>query len=602
VSSINRKSHCLNREKTVTIPRKIIFVDTEAHCEEQPNGDNKQYLRLGWGAFYQPRHGRHKERTDWFYFQNAAEFWAFVESHTTAKTKLWVIAHNMNYDFTILHGWRYLKLMTYKLKFFHNSGTTTIISVRKKGGSIVFLDSMNWFPESLEKCGQRLKIPKVDVDFNNCTDEALSKHCKRDVEILLAVIKDFIQFLKDHHISRLCYTRASVAMAAYLLNYYDHKIYIHNNQEAVDLERASYRGGRTECFYLGELVDGPYNILDVNSLYPSIMVDNPYPVKYEKILKESTPSELSALLENYSCISTVFVNTPEPVYAVKQARTIFPVGRFWVTLCTPELKYALENNHVLSVGRTVVYKQARIFKRFINRVYALRQDFKTAGNESYDVLCKYILNSLYGKFGQKADIWKKIGKAPNEPDRVEVVYYPEQNKRGMLRYLLGEVWKLEGYEEAFNSFPAISSHVTAYGRMYLYDLMKVAGQGNYYYCDTDSLIVNTEGLCNLKSRLNNIKLGALKVQEVTASLNIKGLKDYITDAKTVIKGVRRNAVEIESGVYKQELWPSIKGMLREPNPDFYTVKTVTKTLRREYTKGIVTESGWIVPFDFESLL
>jgi len=488
--------------------------------------------------------------------------------------------------------------MGYKLKFFHNNGVTCIISVKKKGSSIVFLDSMNWFPESLEKCGNRLGIPKITVDFENCTDELLSLHCKRDVEILLAVMKDFIAFLTSNHISRLCYTRASVAMAAYLLNHYDRTIFIHNNKEAIDLERASYRGGRTECFYLGELTDGPYYILDVNSLYPAVMVDNSYPVKYKKIHSSLRVGELERMLKTRSCISTVLVNTPEPVYAVKQDRTVFPVGRFWVTLCTPELKYALEHKHLITVGQTVEYKQAPIFTRFVNRMYALRQKFKADGNDSYQTLCKYILNSLYGKWGQKADIWEKLGPAPDEPDRVEVVYYPDENRRGLLRYLLGECWELVGYEEGYNSFPGISSHVTAYGRMFLYNLMKVAEWGNYFYCDTDSLIVNEAGLCNLKSACDDIKLGSLKVQETTNCLHIKGLKDYVTDEKTVIKGIRRNAVETSVGVYKQEQWPSLKGMLRSGLTDGYTVKTITKTLHRGYTKGNVSEDGWIVPFDY----
>ena len=599
MSSIDRKPHSLNREKTLAIPRSMILVDTESTCEVLPNGDNFQKLRLGWGVYYQPKYGRHLERKDWFHFDDCKSFWSMVESHTARKTKLWVIAHNLNYDFTILQGWKYLKMLGYKLKFFHNSGVTSIISVRKKGSSIVFLDSMNWFPESLEKCGARLGIPKINVDFDNCTDEQLSMHCKRDVEILLGVIKDFIGFLTSNHISRLCYTRASVAMAAYLLNYYDHKIYIHNNEQAIEIERQSYRGGRTECFYLGELKDGPYYILDVNSLYPSIMVDNPYPVKYKKILHESTPAELTTLLEKYSCIAQVRINTDEPVYAMKQDRTVFPVGVFWVTLCTAELKYALEHNHIVEVGNMVVYEQAHIFTRFVNRMYSLRQKFKTDGNESYDVLCKYILNSLYGKFGQKADVWEKIGKAPDEADRVEVVYYPSENRRGMIRYLLGEVWELVGYEEAFNSFPAISSEVTAYARMYLYSIMKQAGRGNYFYCDTDSLIVNEVGLCKLKSYCHDTKLGSLKVQETSSEICIKGLKDYETDSKTVIKGIRRNAVEIGTGVFQQEQWPSLKGMLRSGQSDGYTVKTIVKTLRRAYTKGVVRQTGWVDPFDFQ---
>jgi len=207
-----------------------------------------------------------------------------------------------------------------------------------------------------------------------------------------------------------------------------------------------------------------------------------------------------------------------------------------------------------------------------------------------------LLNSLYGKFGQKAEVWEKIGDAPDERDRTEQVYLPDLNRRGMIRYLLGEVWQLTGYEECFNSFPGIAATVTGYARMYLYDLMKTAGAGNYYYCDTDSLIVNKQGFDNLKSRIDETKLGKLKLEAETKWLDIRGLKDYSIDGKTVIKGVSKKAHKIDSTHYQQQQWPSLRGILKSDNSGSYTVKQVTKTLSRKYTKGIVNPNGWTVPF------
>ncbi|GAH61470.1 unnamed protein product, partial [marine sediment metagenome] len=166
-----------------------------------------------------------------------------------------------------------------------------------------------------------------------------------------------------------------------------------------------------------------------------------------------------------------------------------------------------------------------------------------------------------------------------------------------------EVWELTGWEECFNSFPAIAAQVTAYGRLYLWQLMKQAGAGNYFYCDTDSLIVNEVGLCNLKSLLNDTSLGCLKVQETTDRLIIRGLKDYSTGSKQVVKGIRKNAVETSPGVYSQELWPSLKGLLREGNANTYTVKQQTKVLNRKYTKGTINPDGTIDPlnlYEFDS--
>ncbi|GAJ19388.1 unnamed protein product, partial [marine sediment metagenome] len=201
----------------------------------------------------------------------------------------------------------------FKLKFFHNEGTCSIISVRGRFGSIVFLDIMNWFVESLARTGQRIGIPKLKIDFETCSDSFLSAYCKRDVEIELENFKRFIKFLEDNSVSRLCYTRASTAMAAYLLRHYQKRIYIHNNKEAIDLERDSYRGGRTECFYLGELKDETYYILDVNSLYPFVMRNNLYPVKYEKIAHKPTLSVISRSLKDKSVVARALIETDEPV-------------------------------------------------------------------------------------------------------------------------------------------------------------------------------------------------------------------------------------------------------------------------------------------------
>jgi len=596
MSSIDRKAHCLIKGKTLSIPRHVIIFDTETTSTDLPNGETKQELKLGWAVYRRSAHGRHLAVENWHFFTTAESFWHFVESVITPKQRLWIIARNMPFDFTIVKGWHFLRRAGYKLKFFHNAGLTTIITVQKSNASIVFIDSLNWFRESLAKTGERIGIPKLKIDFDTCTDSFLSTYCKRDVEIELANFKLFVKFLHGNHISRLTYTIGSTAMAAYLLNHYHKTIYIHNNKEALDLERASYRGGRVECFYIGELNDGKYHVLDVNSLYPFVMRNNLYPCKYKEISHKVTPSILRQLLQTFSVIAKVLIDTPFPAYAVKRERTIFPIGRFWVSLTTPELKFALDNSHILKIDWAVIYHQAPLFKTYVDKFYALRQDFKSAGVSEYEEICKLLLNSLYGKFGQKADIWEKIGLCPDEPDRVEVCYKAGSNRPYKIRYLLGEIFESTGTVEAFNSFPAISSHVTAYARMYFYQIMNIAKTPNYFYCDTDSLIVNETGFSNLYPLLNKTKLGYLKLEESTSFVNIRGLKDYSTASKTVLKGIRKSAVQVSPMVYSQERWPSFKGLLRSLDVNTYTISTITKTLSRIYTKGTVLSSGFVRPF------
>ena len=150
MSSIKRKPHILKSEKSMAIPRHMIFFDTETYPEKVGEYSITQRLRLGWACYYQRAYGRHTEKLQWFYFETHIAFWQFVFDHTGKKIKLWCIARNLTFDFTVLKGWKHLRKVGYKLKFFHNQGTCNIISVRAKSNSIVFLDSMNWFVESLE--------------------------------------------------------------------------------------------------------------------------------------------------------------------------------------------------------------------------------------------------------------------------------------------------------------------------------------------------------------------------------------------------------------------------------------------------------------------
>lgn len=580
----------------MALPRHLLFVDTETAYSESPDHIVSHKLRLGWVCYWRRSYGRHVDKIEWLYFETAKAFWQFVFSKATDKIKLWVIARNLVFDFTIVDGWRKLRQAGYKLRFFYSFGSTSLISVRKPKSSIMFVDSMNWFRESLAATGQRIGLAKMKIDFDTCSKAELKAYCRNDVKIELENFQEFIRFMEKNQIGKLSYTIASTAMNAYLFSSYKHKIYIHNNKEAIDLERESYKGGRVECFQIGDLRGETFHILDVNSLYPFVMTNNLYPVKYVSIRHDIGVDELADQLQNYAAIAWVRILTTKPVYAVKQDRTIFPIGGFWTVLTTPELKYALAHNDIEYISDVVFYDQADIFSHYVNKLYKLRMQFKSANAVTYEQICKLLLNSLYGKFGQKAERWEKIGSTTGEPDRIELLHRPGENRWYKLRYLLDEVWESKDFEEAYNSFPAIASHVTAYGRLYLWKFMKVCGWGNYVYCDTDSLIVNNAGLSNLETFLDETKLGSLKIEDVTENLVINGLKDYQTDKKTVIKGISKHGIKLSDNQYIQESWPSFTGMLNKTQTDIYTVNQVEKTLSREYTKGNVTDGGIVLPF------
>ncbi|GAI81660.1 unnamed protein product, partial [marine sediment metagenome] len=119
------------------------------------------------------------------------------------------------------------------------------------------------------------------------------------------------------------------------------------------MERDAYKGGRVECFYLGHLNTEKHYVLDVNSLYPTVMRNNKYPVKYLHIKHNVTLKAFARLLKRKSIVAKVLIETDKPVYGVRRDRLVFPTGRFWTSLCTPELKYAVKAGHLRKVETMV---------------------------------------------------------------------------------------------------------------------------------------------------------------------------------------------------------------------------------------------------------
>lgn len=563
--------------------------------KKKSNGDVEHSLKLGWSCYWRRGEAKRGDSEDWRDFKTCEEFWQFLFACTGKRVKLWCIARNLSFDFTILHGWKYLREAGYTLKFFHSKGATSIIAVTKESSSIVFLDSMNWFVESLDKTGKRIGIPKMKVDFDTVSDSKLSVYCRNDVLIEKENFALFIRFLTDNRISRLCYTQGSTAMAAYLARHYKTTIWIHNNREAIDLERAAYKGGRVEAFHIGKPDGGPFTVVDVNSLYPYVMRQYDYPCKYMAQVHYPTLSQFSDYLRQYAVVAEVVIQTPLSVYPIRTERTMFPTGHFRACLCTPELQYAENHGHIETIVHAVLYNKADLFRSYVDGMYAMRLQFKSDGNEAYVELCKKLMNTLYGKFGQKAEDWEKVAEDPDEPDHYEYLIEADKPGKTTLRWIMGECFECVGKGESFDSFPAIAAHVTAYGRMHLWNLMCKAGKGNYFYCDTDSLIVNSKGLKRLQYEMSETELGKLKVVETTNKLHVYGLKDYETDSKTVTKGIRKNAEKITDDTFAQDKWPSIQGMLRSNSGDSYIVERQVKHLSRTYTKGEVLPDGSVVP-------
>jgi hypothetical protein len=533
----------------------------------------------------------------WHTFTTPEGFWAWVGERCGPKRKIYLFAHNLMFDFTIVHGFTLLPALGWQLKRAVVEDPPTILTYRKGTSTICLLDTFNWFHTSLAVLGDSMGLAKLTMPEQSAPQADWDAYCRRDVEVLQRAMMSYLDFIKLNDLGNFQTTAASQALTAYRHRFLHHPVYIDVNEPALELARQAYYGGRTEAFFVGKR-EGDYWLLDVNSMYPFVMSINNFPAKLQGVYTRIDEASMPELLTRAQVIADVSLDTPEPAFPMRtRGPLIFPTGQFRTSLCTPELQYALDMGYVRKIHQAAIYEHAPLFADYVSTIFALRQKYQAEGNLPFSSLSKLLLNSLYGKFGQRGRIYQDAGEALTDEVRSWIEYSGDSKQITQHRQFGGlhQVWENEG--ESYNSHPAIAAHVTSYARMWLWQLICKAGREHVFYCDTDSLVVDRAGYDALAPFYLGDGLGELKLERQFCHLVIHGCKDYEFGDVTKIKGVRKNAVATGDNQYQQEAFRKFAGMVRSGDLDTMVVSTQTKNLKRVYQKGYVDAAGWVRPFE-----
>lgn len=598
----NRCWHLLRTNKSATRPTRHLFVDVESRLVPREEDIVEHQLRFGWCCYWLRRTDDKQDQEAYTRFGNAPEFWALVTSRLKKKDPLYIVAHNVQYDFGVLGAFTELKARGFRLRSLYLGQLSCILSLDHERGRVCVLDNTNYFPGKLAELGVTLGYPKLDVDPLTANDAELDPYCRRDVEIMVRAWQSYYKFLDLHDLGNWGKTVPSQAFNAYRHRFMPHPIFIHASPEALALERAAYHGGRCSVWHQGVLTDGPYYKLDVNSMYPYVMSLHEYPSAMYGLRQFPTLDTLRHWLNDYALVARCMVDTDEAYYPVRQGQHIlYPVGRFEATLSTPEISHALDHGHLESCSECVLYRHAPLFKEYVGFFHDLKTRYGQDKNDTYRYLTKLCLNSLYGKFGQMHHEWARV----DDPDleALAVDYYVDMRTglRWALYRIMGETWSSRVVGEANNSFPAIAAHVTAYARDYLWTLREVALPENCFYCDTDSLFVNQAGYTRLESHMEPDRLGGLKVEAVGAELEIQAPKVYRLGDTWKRKGIRKDALEVEPGTFEQDRFASFRTQFRWPGGEPYHTTRVRRQLSYRLYDGVADAFGQVTPVSASDL-
>jgi hypothetical protein len=593
---MTRKSHQLTTARRLQYPLNLVFVDTETTTISPTEQIHRPKLIFGHSQYIVLSPELDIIESHEFNFRKVFDFWTWFEKVQYGVKELTVFAHNWSFDYPVLDANKHMILMGYTLKSFVDASPPIILNYTRNHCTVRVLDSMNYYQSKLADMGSVIGAEKGEVSFNNRYSEALAKYCRRDVIILRESMIALYRYLQSNDLSRATHTISSLALSTYIRRFMKHKIYIDGDEERSEVGRKSYFGGRTEAFRIGNY-RGPFYLIDVNSQYPFVMQTGLFPYRTVTTYKRVNIDDLIDVLGRFAVVAIVDIDTKVPAYPYKiDNRTCFPIGTFTTALSTPEINYAIRNDHITHVHQIVLYDHDRIFYDYVNFFYNQRIEHKRAGNDVWQLLDKYLMNTLYGKFGQTHKEWEQVDIPPIGTPHTQKIIDHDTGKAIYIMELNNQVFMSISSSEARDSFPAIAAHVTAGGRMIIQETIDYVGLEHVYYCDTDSLLLDQFGFDKMRDKLDDERLGAWAHEGTFNEIEIYGAKDYRFDQKERHKGVRQGAPQIEPGVYRQLQFATLRGCVISRDLSSPIIRNTTKHLKRLYKKGRVQPDGRVLPF------
>lgn len=456
-----------------------------------------------------------------------------------------------------------------------------VVSAKIHGTDVVFRDTLNHWKISVAEMGRRIGLEKLKARGRRSRYDDVD-YCRRDTEITFK----FVAEMDQKYRALGCKLAATIGSTA--LNYfYEHhhaREFHFLSQDRIEFMLRGYYGGRVEIFHT-EPIRGSIRYVDVNSLYPSVMLENEYP----KLNRHRWVSESDFTKPGMSEVSILAPMMEIPYLPYREGvKLIFPVGYMrgvWTNfeiLEAKKLGYKVTNFHR---GIEFTSGMYRPFESFVKTLYAKRLESQKESDELMSDSSKLLMNNLYGKFAQGNELTRLIPFKRDDLRHGDAIFGGSilRNEVGDFPKHTNVIW---------------AAYTTAYARHKLFQIINqcVKACGKPLYCDTDSLIFKS----HRKIFDDSKALGELKHEGFFNYAHFKLPKLYRLDvggkSKVRAKGVPRDKAEefFNKGRVRFKRPRKLREALRRKltaNEWFFD----EKELRHEYDKRIVSRSGETYP-------
>lgn len=574
---------------------KITFFDIETHVNIQ--SDNaRDYFKLGVIGLAEYSVSGELLNVEYTHVTSITQLHRRFSEIMYGNHGIILAAHNVSFDFQVGDVLTWLKSENVEIDLWYKAMTTTIISGKANKQKLLIIDTMNHWPMSLENVGKAIGVAKMDIDFHNCTDEYLAEYCENDVRVMVYAWETLHKMIYENWGLRPRLTLASTTVNAFKTTKSWELIKSHLHDNVHKDSYRSYFGGRVELFRHGEFKGITLHKLDVNSLYPAVMCLYPYPNKYEYTLDNPSLNLIEQIVENKTLNAHVLLKTPIPQFPKRNKDQIqFPTGTFETWLTSMELLSAIQRNVIKRIYKAHVFDMDNLFGDYLITLTKLKEKYSTENNMGKREITKRLMNSLYGKFAQLGYKTRHVGYV----DSIDFSRGKDlsQGLTNPIPYMIlnHEKYLLEQNVILPHTQPHIASAITANARNLMWFYFEAAGLRNCYYSDTDSIIVNDEGLHNLKRFIHESELGKLKYEGETKYLRILAKKSYFWGDKQVTKGIPKKAVKQSDNKYGFLSYRSLEGEVFQTDKSIPFSFQSVRSLNEVIPDGYSVKDTWVIP-------
>ncbi len=399
----------------------------------------------------------------------AREFLAALARDLAAKRlQLEAWATNLEYDLVNLFGAEALRELTFQF------GRSQLLGARWRG--VDFRDTLRHIPAGVAELGRLVGLKKLEVDLFSkrrpVSKAALNRRAVRDATITFRAAKLIRESYAEFG-ERPRLTLPSTAYRIWQDAFWKRPVY-RVSDEIRDAAERAYFGGRTEAFALGTFKD--VRAIDAASMFPWAMTAAPFPVPWGSFKRVKPGAEPQPLgLYRARVRSTLAL----PALPFRSADgNVFPVGSWSGWYVGEELRLHLaEGGEARVLEGFEWHEQARPFDGYIAEMFRRKNTARGPMRNVY----KLLLNSLYGKFGQKG----------GRVRAVSLERFAELEKRPVdFRVWNGlALWSQDSEPPPWGNM-IWAALITARARVKLYREFKAlrAGGARVLYCDTDSAL------------------------------------------------------------------------------------------------------------------